>query len=242
MSRLIDLYPAAWRERYGAELAELLAERPLAARDRLDLVRGAIDAHLDPQLHPAMPWTHRLPGLISVGIGAAWIAAILLVSPAAGSAESGTLVGLALLGMLLALPGDYLADHGRRIAWGIGAFVLALIATRLLLWPLLMAPFLAMYALVLGGSLTIAAIRAGIGTRTRWLLVVGCVLLPIVVLSATLGTGLVPESMAATALLVAIPYGVSWALIGLRMAIRGAPTFVDPAPAGLPVAQPEASA
>jgi hypothetical protein len=45
-SRLLRLYPAWWRERYGAEMAALLEARPLDARARFDLVRGALDAHL----------------------------------------------------------------------------------------------------------------------------------------------------------------------------------------------------
>lgn len=50
MSRLVRLYPAAWRERYEAELRAALATRPLTRRDRLDLVRGALDARLHPEL------------------------------------------------------------------------------------------------------------------------------------------------------------------------------------------------
>lgn len=45
VSALLRLYPAAWRERYGDEVANLLAGRPLSLRDGLDLVRGAFDAH-----------------------------------------------------------------------------------------------------------------------------------------------------------------------------------------------------
>lgn len=50
MSRLLALYPKAWRDRYGDELASVLEERPASLRDRLDLVRGAIDAHRHPEL------------------------------------------------------------------------------------------------------------------------------------------------------------------------------------------------
>jgi hypothetical protein len=56
MSRLVDLYPRAWRERYGAELADLLEQRPPSLLDRVDLVRGAVDARIHPQLvAPASP-------------------------------------------------------------------------------------------------------------------------------------------------------------------------------------------
>ena len=43
---LLRLYPSWWRERYGDEMASLLETRPPDARARLDLVRGAFDAHL----------------------------------------------------------------------------------------------------------------------------------------------------------------------------------------------------
>jgi hypothetical protein len=48
MRWLVWLYPADWRERYGAELEGLLEERPASARQVLDLVRGAIDARMHP--------------------------------------------------------------------------------------------------------------------------------------------------------------------------------------------------
>ena len=55
MSRLLGLYPRAWRRRYGEELRSLTAARPMNARDWLDLVLGAIDAHLHPELVTSEP-------------------------------------------------------------------------------------------------------------------------------------------------------------------------------------------
>ena len=40
------LYPRWWQDRYGEEMTALLETRPLRSRDRVDLVRGAFDAHL----------------------------------------------------------------------------------------------------------------------------------------------------------------------------------------------------
>ena len=51
IARYLGLYPRSWRERYGEELADLLDREALGLRTRLDLVRGAVDAHL----HPATP-------------------------------------------------------------------------------------------------------------------------------------------------------------------------------------------
>jgi hypothetical protein len=40
----LRLYPRAWRERYGEELAALVGDRRLSLRDGIDLISGAIDA------------------------------------------------------------------------------------------------------------------------------------------------------------------------------------------------------
>ena len=42
MKRLVGLYPADWRARYGPEFDAVLEVRPPSARDRIDIVRGAI--------------------------------------------------------------------------------------------------------------------------------------------------------------------------------------------------------
>ncbi len=46
---LLRLYPAAWRERYGGEVAAMLAAEPMSARVVLDLLAGAVDARVSPQ-------------------------------------------------------------------------------------------------------------------------------------------------------------------------------------------------
>ena len=46
---VLRLYPAAWRARYGAEMAAMLASGPMTARVVLDLLAGAIDARVSPQ-------------------------------------------------------------------------------------------------------------------------------------------------------------------------------------------------
>jgi hypothetical protein len=50
MKRLVRLYPRAWRERYGAELADLLGRRRASLGEAIGLIRGALDAHLHPSL------------------------------------------------------------------------------------------------------------------------------------------------------------------------------------------------
>ena len=46
---LLRLYPRAWRDRYGGEVAALLAAEPMTARLALDLIAGAVDARVRPQ-------------------------------------------------------------------------------------------------------------------------------------------------------------------------------------------------
>lgn len=50
MRRLLALYPKRWTERYGAELAAFIESRTASVGPALDLLRGAIDAHLHPEL------------------------------------------------------------------------------------------------------------------------------------------------------------------------------------------------
>jgi ATP-dependent Clp protease ATP-binding subunit ClpC len=47
---LVALYPRGWRRRYGAELATLLDGQRFEPRAALDVLRGALDAHLHPEL------------------------------------------------------------------------------------------------------------------------------------------------------------------------------------------------
>jgi len=49
MNWLLRLYPREWRRRYGAEVEELLASQPRSLQAVVDLLGGAIDAHLKPQ-------------------------------------------------------------------------------------------------------------------------------------------------------------------------------------------------
>jgi hypothetical protein len=116
-TRLLRLYPAAWRARYGTEFTELLLARPPSARDRLDILRGAVDARLNPQLieEPVLrvpSAADRLLALAGVATGAlftVWAAIIALASPRWGSEDvvdedlAGIAFGAGSIGMLLAV-------------------------------------------------------------------------------------------------------------------------------------------
>lgn len=47
---MLRLYPRQWRERYGGEMAAMLEDVPLTPPSILDLLAGAIDARVSPQL------------------------------------------------------------------------------------------------------------------------------------------------------------------------------------------------
>jgi hypothetical protein len=51
-SRLVRLYPRAWRDRYGPELEDILAARSPSPGLLVDVLLGALDAHTHPQLAP----------------------------------------------------------------------------------------------------------------------------------------------------------------------------------------------
>ncbi len=79
MSRLVSLYPAPWRSRYEDEFLAVLAARPPTIGDRFDIVRGAVDARLHPQVSGPQRVTDRYGIAPLAGFGlfvaAMWLAA-----------------------------------------------------------------------------------------------------------------------------------------------------------------------
>jgi hypothetical protein len=72
---LLRLYPRAWRERYGEELAaQLEAQRPLRIGIVADLVRWALDAHLHPLRRDTrtMRSSHLSRGTIAARTALVW--------------------------------------------------------------------------------------------------------------------------------------------------------------------------
>ena len=53
MRLLLRLYPKAWRDLYGDEFAGILAAQRLSPRLLLDIIGGAVDARLQPQVRTA---------------------------------------------------------------------------------------------------------------------------------------------------------------------------------------------
>lgn len=235
---LLRLYPAAWRERYGAELQSLLDGRPGGVRMRLDVIRGALDAHLHPELlgAPPRPWTHHVPGILAATAGLLWVSFFVNAYRVGPEGEWGSAIGYAVLLMLLSLPGEYMSAHGRRMALVAGAVVTCAVVGRLLPWDLSDGTLNTLvgaggYGLVGAGVLSLAAIRAGLGPRARWLLVLGAVPFPVAAGVAIL-RGFGPDNPAGAPVMLAsiLPYGVAWMTVGLRMAVRGTRTISDDQP------------
>ncbi|HXU86678.1 MAG TPA: hypothetical protein VN773_12820 [Verrucomicrobiae bacterium] len=239
MSRLVRLYPGPWRERYEAEFLQLIEDRPPSPMERLDIIRGALDARLHPQVVEAapepMPWTHRLPGLLSLSAGLALCLAVLGISfgPGPDWGAAASFLGIAVILMPISLPGDYLGSQRRRLVLVGGAFGGSLAAANVLGWGVAAQVLGTLATLVaICGLLATAALRAGIAPRGRWIAVVGGVLLPLILVAGitlvreTTGVTIVDVTASTTALF-ALPYGLAWLIVGLRMAVRGSPTIVD---------------
>ena len=71
---IVACYPRDWRERYGEELTELLAREQHSPRVAFDLLRGALDAHLHPQVGQGRPARVRR------AVGVALLAAALVAA------------------------------------------------------------------------------------------------------------------------------------------------------------------
>ncbi len=85
---LVALYPRAWRLRYGDELEELLVDQRLSFAIAFDLIRGAVDAHLHPEIFGSSmqtaggtplsgPTLRRPSAMIPIVMSAAALAVVL---------------------------------------------------------------------------------------------------------------------------------------------------------------------
>jgi hypothetical protein len=233
MNRLVRLYPKAWRDRYEREFLALLEARPPRLLDALDTARGALDAHLHPNLadgdRDPVPWTHRIPGLLALTGALAWVSAVAAIgSGAATPWDPWSLLPGGLMLVALSIPGDYLGEHRRRVAAAIGLLLVCIVGGNAAPEPVSTAFAVIGTLTLFGGLLTAGAIRAGIGANGRW-----------IILAVAIGVPLAPTIPAALAivdlgseqpwhLLAMLPYSLAWTLVAARMAIRGTPTIIDP--------------
>ncbi|GAA4988650.1 hypothetical protein HD597_007739 [Nonomuraea thailandensis] len=71
---VLRLYPKVWRERYGEEVADLVASRPVRLRTVADLAAGAADAWLHRRRIPgARPLRVPLTAVLAAGVYALWL-------------------------------------------------------------------------------------------------------------------------------------------------------------------------
>ena len=218
---LLRLYPRTWRQRYEAEVLDLLESRPIRWRDRLDLARGALDAWL----HPAQPST--APAVAALAGGGAWLGAALVLAgqpvPPDWPGYLVEMVPFALVGtsfLLVAVVGCALrlgdgADRFGRLA--LAAAVLGQVA-----W--LVALLLLAAGLDYGATTALASTAAGFGT-----VLVGLALLragdwPVAGLVAA-----APVCLLAPAGWAWLGYGAAWSAIGaIGLRSRWRPTLGRP--------------
>lgn len=74
MSALLRLYPRSWRERYEREFLGLLEARPPSLGDRVDIVRGAVDARLNLGAPHETDRSSRVTAAAAIAGGSLWVA------------------------------------------------------------------------------------------------------------------------------------------------------------------------
>lgn len=216
MSRLLNLYPSAWQERYRAEMMELLAEHPPTWRDRFDLALGALDARLNPQVQGRPATTERdLPGprTIATGVaaligGALWVAGGLVLNTAMFTAEgyresAAAALILAVAALVSALAAISIAGSSRTLR-GIGSAMLVMALLIVTPWPIVVVG-------VLGTA--VATFAYGLALVREEGRLVGFVL----AVTALAFTSINGQDERA---LLSIPLGVAWLTIGAIALLR----------------------
>ena len=242
MSGLVRLYPRAWRERYEAEFLTLLEARPPTIGDRFDIVRGALDARLHPQVRRA-PEDPVVPDQR---------AADLVVARRLGFAA---LVGAAVwgAGWAVAMNGPIVTDGGSTYRDGGAAMPLLLLSVFLLvlglagqlIWlpasarlgragAVIAIPFLILWAFApwigftfLGWLVGLVILAFGAARANRWSPVASGVLvatcLAVVTLALTVFSGLVsfPQELAELTFF-ALGFAI-WSVVGGTLVAGTAP-------------------
>jgi hypothetical protein len=230
MTALIRLYPPAWRERYEAEFLGILEARPPSRRDRMDIVRGALDA----RLHPEIPGRPDAPGrsmqtagwvaASSIAAGAvflAWVGLIVRDFRGWDSGEpetSGAMLVLSgIASLLLAATHVLLAHAGQPSMRTFGNIGASVAAVSFLLTAVGGGTTL---LFAIAGSVLLGLAMAG-RTVPLWLSVVW--IAASVVLVATM-LGFVAGGGTAVGLMPFLaPFGLVWLLIGMMVARSGVP-------------------
>lgn len=243
MSALLRLYPREWRDRYEIEFREVLEMRRPGVRDRIDIVGGAIDARLHPEVpgQPDGPAPFRRLPIASITMGIAGVTFLAWVGLAlrdfhgwdAGMPESagmimflGFLASLALASSHVSIA--YGTQSSMRAAGGpaasVAAIAFALVAFgvgSLALVGLLASAVLAWSVAGRGVPAWLSTVWAGSGVAA---------VAAFIAFGA--GRGQEPGLFA-----LLIPYGVTWLLMGLVTGLRGFPV-VTPEAKGVDIVAP----
>lgn len=231
MSRLIGLYPGPWRARYEAELRDLLAARPPGLAGRLDLVAGALDAWLHPELvipgaADRRPDTRvRLAGLVAVAAGALWLGiAFTQVALASTGRDADFSVGFWIVVLLMTVAGLGATPSGRATVVGGGILLAGLLfgIGVVLPWNLKPLPVVPLLLVVFGGLLTSTTVRTGLSRSAQRTIVGVGFGLPFPVVIAALA-GLLPYLPSTPGVLLSLVwvYGVAWLIVGGVLILGG---------------------
>jgi peptidoglycan/LPS O-acetylase OafA/YrhL len=169
MNTLLRLYPRAWRERYGDEMLALLEAQPASLLDQLDLIRGAIDARLHPQVRgrgaadkePTM--NQRILALLAAVGGIIWMVGLAawLTAPLTPTGDRDTTVIIVAVALAIACMGVAIGELGTRPGEdrsrlvGHAMTVVSLVMTALVpfSWPIFILPIFGFPVLAAIGAL-----------------------------------------------------------------------------------------
>lgn len=237
MTRLISLYPRAWRDRYEMEFHALLAEKTPDPRDRIDIVRGALDARLHPQLPgaPDQRWqtsrSERLTGglVFIAGLGwSAWLGLILRDFRGWGSGTPATgdlMIVLSIAGFLA----QAIAVLAIAVTFGSSMRPIGIPGAMFATIGFGVTAFGGGMSLVVGfiGVAILAWAMAG-RVIASWLAVAwtGVTVLAFLAMVGFLAI----EGRAVGLLALGVPFGIAWLIVGATIAIRRSPATVDALP------------
>ena len=238
MSALLRLYPQAWQERYGDEMLALLEERPASLSDRIDLIRGGLDARLHPQVPgsaglvaPQAPLNQGELGAVAAIGGIAWIIGVasMFVLPRGvdgyrdlGLTTIGVALAVAFIGIALGELGTREGSASSRRTGRTISIVSAVLGLALLwLWPVFL---FGMFVFPI-----VAALAAGRGARNGvfpgWIAIV----FTVAAFSLLGGIGVDMNNGKDQTLVLLVAVGAPALLLGW-FAFRGRPASVLPQP------------
>jgi hypothetical protein len=256
---LLSLYPRAWRERYEDEFIALLEARPPDVHDKVDILRGAVDARLHPQpgvggsLEPQVPipyngpWPVRRAGALTLVGGFLYLFTIWLVIngplvPDGGKVYRDGSAGFAtlFLSVVLLLLGVWAVAATLPSTSRVARAAAVIAAISGLLWAV--APWMFQFgaALLLGIAIVaVEAARTGRWRRTDAVLLVGAIVvalgLPVVVVTEALSADALPIAEPDIQFLMFLLFSPIWFATAHAL-LRPAIPVADPVRNATPVA------